>query len=250
LSFPANPAANCWRFIQVGGSLQGIYVRDRFRSLDWQDCARHHACVQAPATKRLGDILYADKSKIRVSAPLDAAFSVPVRIIARQSITVDDCQITSPWDGSIRILDLPKPKQDACYRLGTLSCRAEDFLNDKIGNQFTLRRGSIMEGVVLASGFPIPREMKGGVVNLRITLTDCFHRETWADINAVVRRNSERMVYGSEDLPRLPGKGDRARNGSGLYDSDPEGIQERRGSIERSEEGEQRPRNPKVGKPQ
>src|SRR5437764_2500627 len=27
--------------------------------------------------------------------PLDAAFSVLVRIIARQSITVDDCQITS-----------------------------------------------------------------------------------------------------------------------------------------------------------
>src|SRR5438874_2186859 len=76
--------------------------------------------------------------------PLDAAFSVLVRIIARQSITVDDCQITSPWDGPIRILDLPKPKQDACYRLGTLSCRAEDFLNDKVGNEFTFRRGSIM----------------------------------------------------------------------------------------------------------
>jgi RNA polymerase sigma-70 factor, ECF subfamily len=51
----------------VGGSLRGIYVQDRFRSLDWQDCARHHACVQTPATKRLGDILYADKSKVRAS---------------------------------------------------------------------------------------------------------------------------------------------------------------------------------------
>jgi len=182
--------------------------------------------------------------------PLDAAFCLPVRIIAKQSVTVDDCQITSPWGGPIRILDLPKPRRDGCYRLGTLSCRTEDFLNDKIGNQFTLRRGSIMEGVVLASGFPIPREMKGGVVNLRITLTDCFQRETWADFNALVRRNSERMVYGPEDLPPLPGKRDRARNGSGLYDSDPEGINERSGSIERSKEAEQRPRHPKVGKTQ
>jgi RNA polymerase sigma-70 factor (ECF subfamily) len=40
---------------------------DRFSSLDWQGCTRHDAGVQAPATKTLGDILYADKSKIRVS---------------------------------------------------------------------------------------------------------------------------------------------------------------------------------------
>jgi RNA polymerase sigma-70 factor, ECF subfamily len=51
----------------VSGSLQGIYVQDRSRSLDWKDCARHHASVQERATKSLGDILYADKSKIRVS---------------------------------------------------------------------------------------------------------------------------------------------------------------------------------------
>jgi RNA polymerase sigma-70 factor, ECF subfamily len=38
-----------------------------FRSLDSQACSRHDAGVQAPATKTLGDILYADKSKIRVS---------------------------------------------------------------------------------------------------------------------------------------------------------------------------------------
>jgi DNA-directed RNA polymerase specialized sigma24 family protein len=38
-----------------------------FRSLDSQSCSRHDAGVQAPATKTLGDILYADKSKIRVS---------------------------------------------------------------------------------------------------------------------------------------------------------------------------------------
>jgi RNA polymerase sigma-70 factor, ECF subfamily len=39
----------------------------RSRSLDSQACAGHDAGVQAPATKTLGDILYADKSKIRVS---------------------------------------------------------------------------------------------------------------------------------------------------------------------------------------
>jgi RNA polymerase sigma-70 factor (ECF subfamily) len=38
-----------------------------FRSLDSQACARHDAGVQVPATKTLGDILYADKSRIRVS---------------------------------------------------------------------------------------------------------------------------------------------------------------------------------------
>ena len=105
-----------------------------------------------------------------------------------------------------------------------------------------------MEGVVLASGFPIPREMKGGVVNLRITLTDCFQREAWTNIHAVVQRNSEKMVYGPEHLPPLSGKRDRAR--SGIYDSHPAGINERSGSIERSKEAEQRPRHPKVGKTQ
>lgn len=186
--------------------------------------------------------------------PLDAAFRLPVRIIARQSITIDDCQITSPWDGPIRILDLPRPKQNGYYHLGTLSCRPEDFLNDKIGNQFTLSRGSIMEGVVLASGFPIPREMKGGVVKLRITLTDCLQREAWADINAVVRRNSEKMVYGPEDMPAVQPR-DTRRSWSSLYDCDPglrlsREIGEASGSIERSKESVQRRGQPKRGKTQ
>src|SRR5947207_3080584 len=66
--FPANPAADFWRFSQIEGALHsGWEEYRRFRSLDWQACARHDAWVQAPATKRLGDILYADKSKVRVS---------------------------------------------------------------------------------------------------------------------------------------------------------------------------------------
>jgi len=112
-----------------------------------------------------------------------------------------------------------------------------------------------MHNLLSIVGFPLdePFVMQSpgvSVVVVSITLTDCFQRETWADFNALVRRNSERMVYGPEDLPPLPGKRDRARNGSGLYDSDPEGINERSGSIERSKQGEQRPRNPKVGKTQ
>lgn len=47
--------------------MQGTYVQGRLRPLDWRDCARHYVSVQESATKRLGDILYADKSKIRVS---------------------------------------------------------------------------------------------------------------------------------------------------------------------------------------
>jgi RNA polymerase sigma-70 factor (ECF subfamily) len=52
----------------VGADPRAIYVQDRFRSLlTGRAGARHHAGVQAPVTKRLGDILYADKSKVRVS---------------------------------------------------------------------------------------------------------------------------------------------------------------------------------------
>ena len=36
-------------------------------SLDRHPCARHDVGVQVPATKKLGDILYADKGKVRVS---------------------------------------------------------------------------------------------------------------------------------------------------------------------------------------
>jgi RNA polymerase sigma-70 factor (ECF subfamily) len=67
LSFPANPAANCWRFIQVGGSLQGIYVQVGSALLTDKLASEHDCRVQARATKTLGDILYADKSKVRVS---------------------------------------------------------------------------------------------------------------------------------------------------------------------------------------
>jgi RNA polymerase sigma-70 factor (ECF subfamily) len=39
-----------------------------FQLLDWQNCARHDVGVEVPDTKKtLGDILYADTSKLRVS---------------------------------------------------------------------------------------------------------------------------------------------------------------------------------------
>jgi RNA polymerase sigma-70 factor, ECF subfamily len=44
-----------------------MYVGGLMRSLDRQVCTRQNARVQAPVTKTLCDILYADKSKIRVS---------------------------------------------------------------------------------------------------------------------------------------------------------------------------------------
>src|SRR6185436_14274126 len=67
--FPANPAVNFWRFSQIGRRyiVPASCLRDRLSSLDSQACARHHARVQVPETKKLGDILYADKSKVRVS---------------------------------------------------------------------------------------------------------------------------------------------------------------------------------------
>jgi RNA polymerase sigma-70 factor, ECF subfamily len=38
-----------------------------FRPLDWQKCARHNLRVAETTPKTLGDLLYADKSKVRVS---------------------------------------------------------------------------------------------------------------------------------------------------------------------------------------
>jgi RNA polymerase sigma-70 factor (ECF subfamily) len=40
---------------------------NRFRFLDWQVCNQQDVGVEPPATKTLGDILYADKAKSRVS---------------------------------------------------------------------------------------------------------------------------------------------------------------------------------------
>ena len=54
-------------YSSVGASLRGLSPWIVFRPLDWQNCAGHNFGVNAPVTKRLGDILYADKSKFRVS---------------------------------------------------------------------------------------------------------------------------------------------------------------------------------------
>ena len=51
----------------VGASLRGLSPWIVFRSLDWQNWSGHDFGVSAPLTKTLGDILYADKSKVRVS---------------------------------------------------------------------------------------------------------------------------------------------------------------------------------------
>ena len=42
-------------------------VLDRFSPLDWQNCAGHDIVCMRQLTKTLGDILYADKAKLRVS---------------------------------------------------------------------------------------------------------------------------------------------------------------------------------------
>ena len=51
----------------VGASLRGSSPWKVFRTLDWQNCAGHNSGVSEPLPKTLGDILYADKSKVRVS---------------------------------------------------------------------------------------------------------------------------------------------------------------------------------------
>jgi len=46
--------------------LRGISILNHFRPLDWSACAQQNIRVETPETKRLGDILYADKSRSRV----------------------------------------------------------------------------------------------------------------------------------------------------------------------------------------
>lgn len=53
---------------RVHAACEGYKSWIRFPALDWQNCARHNPRVAAPdTTKTLGDILYADKSKFRIS---------------------------------------------------------------------------------------------------------------------------------------------------------------------------------------
>jgi RNA polymerase sigma-70 factor (ECF subfamily) len=66
----ANPAAKFWRSSQIDEKRHAQCEEETSgvgSDLDWQACARHNARVDPPPEKRLGDILYADKSKVRVS---------------------------------------------------------------------------------------------------------------------------------------------------------------------------------------
>ena len=165
--------------------------------------------------------------------PYDTAYKIPIRIIARQSITVDACRIEAPWEGPVHLAD--DRKWGGRYHLGPFNCRTDEFLNDKFIRPLKLRRGAIIEGTIFALGFPIPPEVESGIVKLRIIVVDCFGREAWADVNAMVRRNLEIVFPFPHPMPAVPVKRDRPRNWSGLYDPDPEGINEGSESMQQSD---------------
>jgi RNA polymerase sigma-70 factor (ECF subfamily) len=68
LLFSVNPAVDFWRFVEMGTlCLPGRPSKVGSALLTGSVASRHDIGVQVPVTKTLGDILYADKSKIRVS---------------------------------------------------------------------------------------------------------------------------------------------------------------------------------------
>jgi hypothetical protein len=148
--------------------------------------------------------------------PYDTAYKIPIRIVARQSCTVDACRIEAPWEGPVHLADFGK-SGGRCH-LGPFTCRTEEFLNDKFIRPLKLSRGAIIEGTIFALGFPIPLEVESGVVTLRIVVVDCLGREAWGDVNATVRRNLEIVFPVPQTRAAVPVKRDHKRNWSGLYD--------------------------------
>jgi RNA polymerase sigma-70 factor, ECF subfamily len=91
-----------WRFLAFSVSRRGatrcLLRARRIRSaLDSQACAGHDARVEAPKTKTLGDVLYADKAKLRVS---EDEWLRLLRAIADG----DQCALHSLYDQTYRIV--------------------------------------------------------------------------------------------------------------------------------------------------
>jgi hypothetical protein len=140
-----------------------------------------------------------------------AGYAIWLRLVARRSglILPEQCEITTRFDDQIVLecFDLGGP----ISQLGQCSYLEAEVLNDGFPLRFH-RRGHLIEGVILATGFkPIPQEyVQGMTVPLKLTFWDQFGNEFSAEPMLSVDRSTtprqrlvptQSSVYDSGGVP-------------------------------------------------
>ena len=84
-----------------------------------------------------------------------AAYAIWVQFVARRSMTLLDCQITSQWDDQV-VLASSFDDREFCKH-GAMEFPQRQVLNSRLENGLQLRRGQVIEGMILDWGQrPIP----------------------------------------------------------------------------------------------
>lgn len=127
-------------------------------------------------------------------APMNTIYVLSSRIVAWERTTVVHCRIESSWDDLT--IELPCLREHkGAYHLGRLTYSVNRVLNDHFDRPFTMRRGDILEAVILAYGCePIPDEVRGGLELVQFTLVDTLGRESQAHLELTVERRRELEV--------------------------------------------------------
>jgi hypothetical protein len=127
--------------------------------------------------------------------PMNFAIAVPLRIIAHQQTTLEDCLIEVPWDESVHIASLRE--RHGSYHLGPFTYPAAEVLNDYFEISSTLSRGRTLEGVIAYGCVPIPDDIRSGFVPVRVTVADDLDREVSVNVRLMVRRASMNIMTAS-----------------------------------------------------
>jgi hypothetical protein len=130
----------------------------------------------------------------------DVAYAIPLRMVAQERVVIADYSIVSRWDP--QTIELPHlVDHRGYYKFGRLPCyRTSDVLNDRFENGFAMKRGAVLEGVMLAYGcVPIPQEIAEPIIQfmlrdtlgreshayIRLHIPDQYHREHRLDLERI-----------------------------------------------------------------
>jgi len=120
-------------------------------------------------------------------SPLNVGVVIPICIVAKSPVVVRDYYIELPWGP----VEMPCLRElDGHAHFGRLRYPSREVLNDRFDDPFSLRRGAILEGVILGySCEPIPEDARGKVAPVEFTIVDTLGREARGEILLSVERS-------------------------------------------------------------
>lgn len=145
------------------------------------------------------------------NGPTNLIYALPIVLTARQRVTLVDVIIVSPWDACSIGIVVPKfDKHCTFHRYGPASYRQADILNNRFLKPFTLSRGHLCEGVILAEGcVPVPAEFTARNVPLNVTVVDTLERVAQAEVTLPLRSVQGGQVLTSERIAAHQGSASR-----------------------------------------